>query len=165
MTSYKAVDVFGTARERFEALATSTNDLSEVYQGVCDILTEVIPTHTWAGIYLVEGDDLVLAAWRGPAPTEHVRIPVGQGICGYAAAHNESIIVPDVSEDPRYLQCFLETRAEIVVPIARGGDVFGEIDIDSNQRAAFGAADQELLEEFAARLADLIAADRQASGG
>ena len=161
MTSYKGVDRYATVRERVNDLVRSTESVQAILDGVCAILTETLPHHTWAGIYLVEGNDLVLAAWRGPAATEHVRIPIGEGICGYAAAHGESIIVPDVAQDPRYLQCFVETRAEIVVPILAGDRVLGEIDVDSNQLNAFGAADQEILEELADRLAGtILKADR-----
>ncbi|MBX5444145.1 GAF domain-containing protein [Sphaerobacter sp.] len=161
MTSYKGVDRYATVRERVNDLVRSTESVQAILDGVCAILTETLPHYTWAGIYLVEGNDLVLAAWRGPAATEHVRIPIGEGICGYAAAHGESIIVPDVAQDPRYLQCFVETRAEIVVPILAGDRVLGEIDVDSNQLNAFGAGDQEFLEELADRLAStILKADR-----
>ena len=76
-----------------------------------------------------------------------------QGICGAAATHKQTIIVDDVDADPRYLACSLETRSEIVVPIMRGATVLGEIDIDSDKKAAFGPADRELLEAVAALLA------------
>jgi len=98
------------------------------------------------------GDTLVLKAWDGPAPTEHVRIPIGQGICGLAAREDRTVVVDDVRADPRYLQCFLHTRAEIVVPIRVRGAVAGEIDIDSDMPAAFGETDAVLLEWLADRL-------------
>jgi GAF domain-containing protein len=82
--------------------------------------------------------------------TEHVRIPVGQGICGAAAASGRTEIVDDVDADPRYLACFPSTRSEIVVPISFEGRVVGEIDIDSDERAAFGEGDREFLERVAA---------------
>lgn len=125
----------------------------ELLEDICRILERTVPWYDWVGIYLVEGDELVLAAWQGPAATEHVRIPIGQGICGAAAREGQTIIVPDVREDPRYLQCFLSTRSEIVVPIIRDGRVLGEIDIDSDRLAAFGEDDRELLEWVAESLA------------
>ena len=64
-----------------------------------------------------------------------------------------TIIVDDVNADPRYLACSIETKSEIVVPIMAGGDVLGEIDIDSDRQAAFAAADKTLLEAVAAQLA------------
>lgn len=125
----------------------------ELLEDICRILERTVPWYDWVGIYLVEGNELVLAAWQGPAATEHVRIPIGQGICGAAAREGQTIIVPDVREDPRYLQCFLSTRSEIVVPIIRDGRVLGEIDIDSDRLAAFGEDDRELLEWVAEALA------------
>ncbi len=158
MTTLKGPDPYATAEERLAALFAGTGELPALYDGVCRILNETVPTHNWVGIYLVEGEELALAAWRGPAPTEHVRIPLGQGICGAAATSGETIVVDDVNADPRYLACFLNTRAEIVVPIkGEDGQVWGEIDVDSDHRGAFGVADRELLEGVAARLAARIA--------
>ena len=105
--------------------------------------------YSWIGIYLVEGDDLVLAAWQGPEPTEHVTIPIGEGICGSAAASGKTEVVDDVGADQRYLACFASTKSEIVVPITFGGDVVGEIDIDSDTPSAFGDDDQAFLEHVA----------------
>jgi GAF domain-containing protein len=105
--------------------------------------------YSWVGIYLVEGDDLVLGPWKGPQATEHVRIPVGQGICGAAAATGRTEVVDDVAADERYLACFPSTRSEIVVPIVYEGRVVGEIDIDSDRPAAFGEADRAYLERVA----------------
>jgi GAF domain-containing protein len=78
-----------------------------------------------------------------------VRIPVGQGVCGAAAASGETEIVDDVNADPRYLACFPSTRSEIVVPIAHEGRIVGEIDIDSDRPAAFGQDDRVFLERVA----------------
>src|SRR5439155_25556994 len=80
-----------------------------------------IPHYTWVGIYVVEGPELVLASWSGPSASQHTRIPSGEGIGGAAVSERASVIVPDVNNDPRYLQCFVNTCAEIVVPIVRGG--------------------------------------------
>ena len=109
-------------------------------------LNSSVPTYSWVGIYRVEGLDLVLDAWAGPTATEHTRIPIGKGICGFAAKAGRTEIVSDVSKDPRYLQCFLSTKSEIVVPISREGSVVGEIDIDSDQLDAFTSVDKEFLE-------------------
>jgi GAF domain-containing protein len=116
------------------------------------LLKEQMPDYSWVGIYLLEGSELILGPYRGK-PSPHTRIPLNQGICGAAASTKETIIVDDVDADPRYLACSLETRSEIVVPIMRGAEVLGEIDIDSDKKAAFGPADRELLEAVAALLA------------
>ena len=75
-------------------------------------------------------------------PSPHTRIPLNRGICGAAATQKATIIVDDVNADPRYLACSIETKSEIVVPIMRGDEVLGEIDIDSDRPAAFGASDR-----------------------
>jgi L-methionine (R)-S-oxide reductase len=108
--------------------------------------------YTWTGVYLLDGQELVLGPFRGK-PSPHVRIPLGRGICGAAATERATIVVDDVNSDPRYLACSLETKSEIVVPIMRGETVLGEIDIDSDQPAAFTDDDRQLLEGVAAELA------------
>jgi len=125
----------------------------DVVSRVVRLLQETFDHYSWLGIYLVEGNDLVLGPWLGPEATEHVRIPVGQGVCGAAAASGQTEIVDDVNADQRYLSCFPSTRSEIVVPIAYDSRVVGEIDIDSDRAAAFGDEDRAFLE----RVAELIA--------
>jgi GAF domain-containing protein len=98
---------------------------------------------------------LVLGPFRG-APTEHVRIPVTEGICGAAVAQGETVVVDDVSEDPRYLACSLDTRSEVVVPIRAKGKIVGEIDIDSHMLNAFGAGDRSFLEDCAEVLGQFL---------
>jgi L-methionine (R)-S-oxide reductase len=119
------------------------------------LLKDNVPHYTWAGIYLLEGDELVLGPFRGK-PSPHVRIPLGRGICGAAATEKATIVVDDVKADPRYLACSIETRSEIVVPIMRGNQVLGEIDIDSDAPAAFGDDDRALLEHVATLLSSKL---------
>ena len=140
------------------AIAEAPDGLSAMRETVT-MLKARLPHYTWAGIYLLEGEELVLGPYLGK-PSPHTRIPLGRGICGAAATERATIVVDDVNSDPRYLACSIETRSEIVVPIivAEGsgqdsGRVLGELDIDSDQPAAFGPADRELLEAVAAALA------------
>jgi putative methionine-R-sulfoxide reductase with GAF domain len=132
-----------------EQIALGGEDSDDVLRRVVDLLHDRFDAYSWIGIYFVEGDELVLGPWRGPQATEHVRIPVGQGICGAAAAGGRTEIVDDVNADDRYLACFPSTRSEIVVPIVYEGKVVGEIDIDSDTPAAFGPEDNTLLERVA----------------
>ena len=141
------------ALEAVERILAREEDADEALQAVVEVLHDRIEHYSWVGVYLVEGDELVLGPWKGPEATEHVRIPVGEGICGAAAASGETEVVADVNADPRYLACFPSTRSEIVVPIAYEGEVVGEIDIDSDEPAAFGEDDRVFLE----RVAGLIA--------
>ncbi|HEX4921875.1 MAG TPA: GAF domain-containing protein, partial [Candidatus Bathyarchaeia archaeon] len=117
------------------------------------ILRQSSDDYDWVGIYLLKDDVLELAAYEGDSETEHVRIPIGQGICGSAAKEGDTILVPDVNKDPRYLACFASTRSEIVVPIIGRKAVLGEIDIDSDRPSAFDAEDQQRLEDVARKLA------------
>ncbi len=123
-------------------------------EAVVKLLNSTVPTYSWVGIYAVEGKNLVLDAWAGPAATEHTRIPIGRGICGFAAKAGRTEIVSDVSKDPRYLPCFPSTKAEIVVPIFSGGAVVGEIDIDSDHLDAFSSLDREFLEAVAGKASE-----------
>lgn len=136
-----------------ERLATGEADPATVLEGAVDLLAERFDHYTWLGIYLVRGKELVLGPWRGPEATEHVRIAVGDGICGAAAASGRTEIVDDVQADERYLACFPSTRSEIVVPISYEGRVVGEIDIDSDAPAAFAEDDRVFLEAVAEQLA------------
>jgi putative methionine-R-sulfoxide reductase with GAF domain len=127
-------------------------DAESAMEAVVDTLKKSVPDYTWVGIYLLDGNELVLGPFRGK-PSPHTRIPLGRGICGAAAAEKTTIIVDDVNADSRYLACSVDTRSEIVVPIMTGTDVLGEIDVDSDRTAAFGAPDRTLLEAVAALLA------------
>ncbi|HKI58169.1 MAG TPA: GAF domain-containing protein [Longimicrobiales bacterium] len=120
------------------------------------------PHYDWVGIYMLEAASLRLWAWDGPAATEHVEIPLGRGICGYAATSGETINVPDVNQDDRYLQCFLGTRSELVVPIAQEDRVFGEVDIDSDRAGAFDGEDEAFVQAFCRRLGGVAARERLA---
>ncbi|HUU45728.1 MAG TPA: GAF domain-containing protein [Acidobacteriota bacterium] len=128
---------------------------TEIMDRVVALLQERVDSYTWVGVYLMDGDELVLGPFRGK-PSPHTRIPLGSGICGAAATQKETVIVADVNADPRYLACSIETRSEIVVPIMDGTTCLGEIDIDSDQADVFGSADQEFLEAVAARLAPVL---------
>jgi putative methionine-R-sulfoxide reductase with GAF domain len=145
----KGGDRYRSALEAIDRIVNREREADEVLRKTVEALHDRLDHYSWIGIYLVEGDDLVLGPWKGPQATEHVRIPIGQGICGAAAATGRTELVDDVSGDERYLACFPSTRSEIVVPIVYEGRVVGEIDVDSDTPAAFGEADRELLERVA----------------
>jgi L-methionine (R)-S-oxide reductase len=144
-------DVLGKVRAAIDRDRTP----GRAMESAVHVLKQEVPHYTWVGIYRLDGNELVLGPFRGK-PSPHTRIPLGRGICGAAAAEKSTIVVDDVNADPRYLACSLETRSEIVVPIMAGPDVLGEIDIDSDAPAAFGAADRDLLEKVAALLASVL---------
>ena len=141
-------------------LALSNESPDKALKTVVRLLRETSDYYDWVGIYLVKEENLVLAAYAGEAETEHVTIPIGQGICGLAAKQERTIIVPDVNKHPSYLICFPSTRSEIVIPIKGAGRVLGEIDIDSNRLSAFTLRDKEILEETASMLATYLQSQR-----
>ncbi len=135
-----------------EAVAGGSD--ANVLQHCVQLIKKGSDCYDWIGIYLVKGTSLSLAAYDGKGETQHVQIPIGQGICGLAAKEAETIIVSDVNKDPRYLMCFPSTRSEIVVPIRGMRGVLGEIDIDSDVLAAFTNHDKQFLETVANILAE-----------
>ncbi len=141
--------------EKVRAAIERDRTSSRAMESAVHVLKQEVPHYTWVGIYLLDGNELVLGPFRGK-PSPHARIPLGRGICGAAAAEKSTIVVDDVNADARYLACSLETRSEIVVPIMAGADVLGEIDIDSDTPAAFGAGDRALLEKVAGLLSAVL---------
>ncbi len=137
------------------SLVSGTPDATSLLAGVVSLLRRERPHYHWVGVYLLQGEELVLGPYVGK-PTPHTRIPLNQGICGAAASTGQTLIVDDVNADPRYLACSLETRSEIVVPIRHQGRILGEIDIDSDQPAAFTPLDRDLLQAVAALLAEKL---------
>ena len=138
--------------EDIRALASPARGARDIMMDTVNLLRCERPHYSWVGIYLLVEETLVLGPYVGK-PTPHTRIPLNQGICGAAASSGKTVIVDDVNADPRYLACSLETRSEIVVPIARDGEILGEIDIDSDSPAAFTADDRKLLEAVSEILA------------
>lgn len=132
--------------------AASALSLAALQEFSVELIAARLPHYNWVGFYMLDPSDanvLVLGPFHGAA-TEHVRIPVTEGICGAAVAQGETVVIDDVSQDPRYLACSIETRSEIVVPVWAGGKIVGEIDIDSHELSAFGAEDRGFVEECAA---------------
>ena len=129
---------------------------SNILDDVVVFLYENFDHYSWVGIYLVEGNNLVLVSWKGLHATEHTIIPIGQGICGAAAASGKTEVIPDVKADNRYLSCFMSTKSEIVVPIKKDGKIIGEIDIDSDIKNAFSKDDTIFLEKIVDMLSEHI---------
>lgn len=108
----------------------------------------------WAGFYLCDGEKLILNAFQGkPACIE---IPMGKGVCGYAALQKQTIVVPDVHKFRGHIACDSDSNSEIVIPLIIEGAVFGVLDIDSPHFDRFSATDREGLEKFAQILCDHI---------
>ena len=138
-------------KKELEHLAKTAASSKELMEKLVNVLHERMLKYNWVGFYMLEKSQppvLVLGAFQG-AMTPHTRIPLNQGICGAAASTGKTIVVDDVSSDPRYLACSIETKSEIVVPVFVSGEVVGELDIDSHTPAAFTGDDRQLVEHCA----------------
>jgi L-methionine (R)-S-oxide reductase len=133
--------------EKLVTSASKENALRDVVK-----LLNGVPSYSWVGVYQLEGNDLVLRAWAGPQATVHTRIPIGKGVCGWAARSGRTEIVSDVSKDSRYVECFTNTKSEIVVPVLLGRKLVGEIDIDGNLLNAYSLIDKQFLEAVAEKI-------------
>ena len=117
--------------------------------------------YDWVGIYLVgEGEELWLHNYVGE-PTLHAKIPVGTGVCGRAVAQRRNFNIEDVSKEENYLACLPDTKSELVILIRAGDEIYGEIDIDSDELAAFTEDDEIALISIADKLAEQLAAERR----
>lgn len=140
--------VFDDLLVKIDQKAKEINDIDEFYGEVVKILADNVSYYNWTGFYFMKDKELVIGPYIG-RPTEHVKIKVGQGICGRAVAEKNTIIANDVTKEDNYLACSLETKSEIVVPIWVNGEIIGEIDIDSDEIAAFDEDDKNFLEKVA----------------
>lgn len=100
----------------------------------------------WVGFYVVEGNELVLGPFQGPIAC--TRIAKGKGVCGASWERNETLVVPDVDAFPGHIACSSDSRSEIVVPIAKNGEVVAVLDVDSDQLDDFDATDAQCLTEL-----------------
>lgn len=144
--------------EEIEGIVDGEGDGEEKLRAICELLRERVDHYHWVGFYLVDPEaerELILGPYSG-AGTEHNRIPFGSGICGQAADREETFTVQDVSKEDNYLSCSIRVKAEIVVPIFKGGRVVGELDIDSHQIRPFSDKDRKFLEGVCERVAALL---------
>ena len=128
-----------------DALANASNFIALVFNALDDV--------NWVGIYVLRGDELVLGPFQGKPAC--VRIPIGSGVCGTAAATLETQLVADVHAFPGHIVCDADSRSEIVVPLLVDGELIGVLDIDSPSLDRFDTADQEGLEALCRTYCDI----------
>ena len=160
--SYRIAAVFelkssSSVEEAYRQLPASLESLLE---GETDALANLanaaallygsLPHINWAGFYLLRGETLVLGPFQGKPAC--VRIELGRGVCGTAAARRETLIVPDVLAFPGHIACDAASRSELVVPLLRGDHLFGVLDLDSPRASRFDADDAAGLEAAVERL-------------
>src|SRR5947209_8989912 len=123
-------------------IANAANTAALIYHGLPDL--------NWAGFYFRNGAELVLGPFQGKPAC--VRIPVGKGVCGTAAARGTTILVPDVHDFQGHIACDPASRSELVVPLIENGRVSGVLDLDSPLPARFNELDRDGCEQLVAVL-------------
>lgn len=136
-----------------KAMCASGAEFEDILRTAVERLHETSPRFDWTGVYELFPDDVLRLGPFVGAPTDHVFIGVGRGVCGTAVAENRNMNIPDVREVSNYLACSTETRAELVVLIRSHGTIHGQIDIDSHQAGEFDEATVRDVERVADALA------------
>ena len=114
---------------------------------MCALLYQLLPDVNWVGFYFLQGRELVLGPFQGKVAC--VRIPLGRGVCGTAAARREILVVPDVNQFPGHIACDAASRSEIVLPLVHAGRLLGVLDLDSPILSRFDHEDREGLQAAA----------------
>jgi GAF domain-containing protein len=122
-----------------DALTADEPDAIANMANAAALLWQYLPDLNWAGFYRLLGDDLVLGPFQGKPAC--IRIAIGAGVCGAAAASRETQLVEDVHAFPGHIACDAASRSELVVPILHEGRLLGVLDLDSPSPARFDAGD------------------------
>lgn len=138
----------GTLALQARALLSGENDRIANAANLAALLFMKLEDVNWVGFYLLQGDQLVLGPFQGKPAC--VRIPLGKGVCGMAAATRSVQRVPDVHAFDGHIACDVESRSELVIPLVLGRELIGVLDLDSPLPDRFSENDQKMLEETAA---------------
>jgi len=130
----------GLFRSERDTIANAANLSALLWLGLADL--------NWAGFYFLRGSGLALGPFQGKPAC--VRIEIGRGVCGTAAAKRSTLIVPDVEAFPGHIACDIASRSELVVPLLDGARLVGVLDLDSPSHARFDPEDAKGVEALAA---------------
>lgn len=146
----------GTKEEQYQslvpqikALLTGESDFIANLANIAAALKEQF-NFFWVGFYLVKNDELVLGPFQGPVAC--TRIAYNRGVCGSSWAQKETLIVPNVEEFPGHIACSSLSQSEIVLPIFKGDEVIGVLDVDSSDLNTFDEVDAKYLKAILAEL-------------
>jgi L-methionine (R)-S-oxide reductase len=152
----KVKDYADLARELAGLLAGESDFIANAANTTA-LVFEAVPRLNWVGFYLLNGGELVVGPFQGRPAC--VRIALGKGVCGTAAAERATLVVPDVNDFPGHIACDAASRSEIVIPLIKGTTLLGVLDIDSPERGRFDAADRHGLEALAAVFLESVRSD------
>jgi len=142
-----AASAYAELARDLRALLDGEHDLVANAANTAALIFDALPDLNWAGFYLYKSGELVLGPFQGKPAC--VRIAMGKGVCGTAAARRETVLVEDVHAFPGHIACDAASNSEIVIPLVRGNDLLGVLDLDSPKLRRFGADDQRGLETLA----------------
>jgi GAF domain-containing protein len=135
--------MFTELRQQLAGLLAGERDGLANCANMSALIYETLPALNWAGFYFARGEELVLGPFQGKVAC--VRIALGKGVCGTAAARRETLVVADVHEFPGHIACDAASRSEVVVPLLKAGRVLGVLDLDSPEPGRFDGEDAEGL--------------------
>jgi len=154
VTAGSKAELYHDLHAALDALTAGEADGIANMANAAALLWQYLPDLNWAGFYRMVAGELVLGPFQGKAAC--IRIPLGRGVCGTAAATRETQRVDDVHAFPGHIACDADSRSELVVPLVRDGVVLGVLDLDSPVPARFDAEDVAGCEALAAVLAARI---------
>ncbi len=147
VSSAGKTDFYRDLRRQLDGLLDEERDPIANAANTSALLFALMPDLNWAGFYFLRGDELVLGPFQGKPAC--VRIGIGKGVCGAAAASGKSLVVEDVDDFPGHITCDAASRSELVVPLLRDGALLGVLDLDSPLVARFDMDDRLGIEAVA----------------
>jgi len=144
--STSKLELYQNLVQQLRSLLAGERDFIANAANFASLLYHSLPELNWAGFYLLQDRELVLGPFQGKPAC--VRIRVGKGVCGVAAAQRETVIVPNVHEFPGHIACDSASNSEIVVPLEKDGRLLGVLDLDSPLFARFDDEDAEGLNKL-----------------
>jgi len=144
-------DLYRDLLSALDALTADEPDAIANMANASALIWQYLPDLNWAGFYRLVGNELVLGPFQGKAAC--IRIALGKGVCGTAAATRTTQLVEDVHAFPGHIACDVASRSELVVPVVRDGVLLGVLDLDSPEPARFDGEDAAGCEALAALLA------------
>ena len=140
-------ETYAELAAQLRALVEGEEDFIANAANFSSLIFYSLPELNWAGLYLLKGGELVLGPFQGKPAC--VRIALGSGVCGTAAAERRTVVVPNVHEFPGHIACDSASNSEVVVPLLKGEELLGVLDLDSPSVGRFDEDDAKGLEELA----------------
>jgi L-methionine (R)-S-oxide reductase len=146
--------------DSIQFIVSGTENRVEKARKIAEVIRNFRP-YRWIGLYDVGESDVSIIAYSGPSAPAHPTFPIGKGLTGSAIKEKKTVVVGDVTKDPRYLTAFGSTKSEIIIPIldSRRGMVVGTVDVESERANAFSDTDRKALEDCAIAASSLWIAE------